>query len=237
MVSVIICCYNGADRVSTALESAVGQSLPSDQHEVLFIDDGSTDGTAEIIQPYLRDNPNLRYLRQETNQGLTWASNVGVREARGRYIIRLDHDDRFAPDILESMVPPLEEGKTDLAYSDRYEVTSEKPMRYVSLEKFDLFSLLAAGTMMRRDMVIELGCYRPVFWEEYDLYLRYLERSRRPPVHIPRPLYYYSQHTSSMTADPDSVRKGWQELKDIWGETALRRAGWNGDETHLLGGT
>ena len=89
--------------------------------------------------------------------------------------------------------------------------------------------------MLRLDLVKKIGGYRPVFWEEYDLYLRYLQSSHLSPVHIPRPLYYYYRRPGSLslTASPDRVRAGWEELESIWGEATLKKFGWNGDTGYL----
>ena len=234
--SVIICSYNGEDTVSSALDSAFQQTLPVDDFEVLFVDDGSTDRTQKIVESLLPRHPNLRYVRQDPNVGLPSACNIGIEEARGDFIIRLDDDDRFAPDLLESAVSVLKAGKTDLVYTDRYEGPSGDMMRHLKLDSFNLFRLVAAGTMMRRDMVRDIGGYRTVFWEEYDLYLRYIQRSGRSPIHIPRPLYYYYRRPGSLslTASPESVLAGWEELKGIWGEETLRKFGWSGEDMYIL---
>jgi glycosyltransferase involved in cell wall biosynthesis len=103
-VSVVIPCYNGAQFVDTALQ-AVFNSTFSD-FEVVFVDDGSTDGTKGILEEkgWLK---RVRYVYQE-NKGLPAARNVGIRNAQGQFISLLDIDDRPLPDRLERLVSYLE---------------------------------------------------------------------------------------------------------------------------------
>lgn len=218
-----MCCYNGASLVSRALASLYQQTLPLDQYAVVFIDDGSTDGTRDIVQAF-RWHPNFRYLCNDRNRGLVWSCNRGLREAVGPYVIRLDADDVFAPTILEEMRLPLNQGITDFVYCDRLEqVVGREEPRYVSLADFNPFNLIAIGTMMRRDLVMEVGGYREIFWEEYDLYLRYLERSKRPPYYIAKPLLTYTIREGSLCANIDKVREGWDEFGRLWPSARLGR--------------
>lgn len=237
-VSVIVCCYNGATFVSRALDSLYRQTLSQGRYEVVLVDDGSTDGTATKIAPF-RGQGNFRYLANETNHGLVWSCNRGLREATGRYVIRLDADDLFAPSILEEMLSSISRGTTDLVYCDRIEeIFGEGRWRYISLAAFNPFDLIAIGTMMRRDLMLEVGGYREVFWEEYDLYLRYLQRSDKPPCYIAKPLLTYSIRTGSLCADNDKARAGWQEFRRLWpfaklgrfaGALDARLSGWAGE--------
>lgn len=229
-VSVILCCHNGEATVARALDSAFAQTMPATAYEVIFVDDGSTDGTANVVEPYVERHPNLHYVRLAQNAGLPNACNIGLKRAKGRYVIRLDADDMFEPSILDMMVRPLEEDVTDLVYSDRYElVASTGEFRLVSMRDFNLFRLTAAGVAARRDLVLDIGGYRPFFWEEYDLYMRYSARSGRPFSYIPTPLYRYVRHSggAAMTGSRDDVQRGWDQLIEIWGEPALRRFGWD----------
>lgn len=226
LVSVTICTYNSAATLGPALESALNQSLPLPDYEVLVVNDGSTDESFDLIDEYTKGHPTIRALHLKNNQGLAAACNSGLQAAKGKYFIRLDADDLFHQDILSSLTRRMDSEETDMVYCDRYDVTLKNGhRRLIQIEPFNLFKLLATGTMFRTNIVRELGGYRSLFWEEYDLYMRYLLHSGRTPVRVPRPLYYYSLHESSMTADPASVLAGWKELREVWGEEGLRRFG------------
>lgn len=97
-VSVIIPAYNGERYIALAVESVLNQTYKN--LEIIIIDDGSTDNTREILQPYFN---RIRYLYQE-NQGVAAARNSGIREAKGELIAFLDQDDFFLPDKLAAQV-------------------------------------------------------------------------------------------------------------------------------------
>jgi hypothetical protein len=92
--SVIIAVYNGADTIARAIDSILEQSWPA--LEIIVIDDGSSDRTAERIQAY---GPPVRYLHQE-NAGVSVARNHAVQQARGNWLAFLDADDWYLPDRL-----------------------------------------------------------------------------------------------------------------------------------------
>ena len=95
LVSVIIPCYRQADFLPQALESALAQTHC--ETEIIVVDDGSPDNTAEVVARY----PGVRYLRQE-NRGLAGARNGGFRVSKGEYVLFLDADDRLTPNAVEA---------------------------------------------------------------------------------------------------------------------------------------
>lgn len=114
--SVIIPTYDRAAMVCEAIDSVLAQSLPD--VEVIVVDDGSTDGTADMLSRRYGDR--IRYLYQE-NQGRSVARNRGIRAARGDYLVFLDSDDRLLPRALEVQVTLM--GRlpdADVVYGDGY---------------------------------------------------------------------------------------------------------------------
>jgi glycosyltransferase involved in cell wall biosynthesis len=96
-VSVIITTHNRAGILPRAIESVLPQLFPGD--ELLVVDDGSTDGTAAAVEPYL---DRLRFLSQ-ANQGPGAARNLGIESSSGDYVTFLDDDDQYLPHRLEVM--------------------------------------------------------------------------------------------------------------------------------------
>lgn len=92
LVTVVIPVYNGEATIVRAVESVLAQTYRS--IEIIVIDDGSTDGTAQVLQPYLS---RIRYVYQE-NQERSAARNHGLRLAEGEYIAFLDADDGWLPE-------------------------------------------------------------------------------------------------------------------------------------------
>ena len=100
MISVIVPIYNKQNSIKRCIESVCNQSYTD--WELLLIDDGSTDGCAKIIQPYLSDN-RVHYHYKE-NGGVSSARNLGIQKAIGEWIIFLDADDYFLPDALQILL-------------------------------------------------------------------------------------------------------------------------------------
>lgn len=119
-VSVIIPTFNRARMVCEAVDSVLAQTLSA--FELILVDDGSTDDTADVIRSRYGGEPRLCYVHQE-NGGTACARNHGLDLARGEYVALLDDDDLWLPRHLESQVACLETHEdTDLVICDaRYE--------------------------------------------------------------------------------------------------------------------
>jgi len=95
--SVLIRTYQSADTVVEAVESALNQTLPP--FEIVVYDDGSTDGTDDVLRLY---GDRIRYFRRE-NAGAAAAFNRGLEAARGDFVVVLDADDAFEPERIEAL--------------------------------------------------------------------------------------------------------------------------------------
>src|SRR5207253_407576 len=102
-VSVIVCSYNGARTLADCLNSLGKINYPD--YEVILVDDGSTDNTAQVAAQF----PNVRYIRQE-NQGLSHARNTGAAAAKGEVFAYTDSDCMADPDWLYYLVGTLTSG-------------------------------------------------------------------------------------------------------------------------------
>ena len=97
-VTVVIPVYNGTNYVREAIESVLAQTFTD--HEIVAVDDGSTDGTWDLLQSH---GDRVRAFRKP-NGGVASALNLGIANARGRWIAWLSHDDLFLPTKLEKQV-------------------------------------------------------------------------------------------------------------------------------------
>jgi glycosyltransferase involved in cell wall biosynthesis len=114
LVSVVIATYNMAQYLPEALGSVLGQTYQN--IEVVVIDDGSTDCTADTMAKY-GDNPLVRFFRQE-NGGQASAKNHGAREAKGSFVAFLDADDQWVPEKLALQLPAFSKSeRTGVVYS------------------------------------------------------------------------------------------------------------------------
>jgi len=112
-VSVIICTRNRADSLVPTLESIARCKVPPDMTvEVLVVDNGSTDHTAQVAAEAARTNPSIRYVN-EPRSGKSYAYNQGLAASVGRALLFTDDDVRVPPDWIESMARPILAGESD----------------------------------------------------------------------------------------------------------------------------
>jgi glycosyltransferase involved in cell wall biosynthesis len=205
-VSVVIASYNYGHYLPGALESALTQTFTD--FEIVVIDDGSSDQTPEVIQPFLGD-PRVHYHRLE-HVGHARAKNRGLREARGKYVAFLDADDEWLPPKLEEQIGRFEnDPELGVVYTQRVTidesgevVPAKAPSLYggmvtdsLLLENFVCFS----SAMIRGEVLERVGYFDETLGPciDYDLWLRVALCYRFD--YVDKPLVRYRKHQSSMT--------------------------------------
>jgi glycosyltransferase involved in cell wall biosynthesis len=202
-VSVVIPCYQQAEYLGEAVTSVVGQTFGD--WEIVIVDDGSPDNTAEVAGALIAGNPDrtIRLLRQP-NAGLAAARNAGIAASSGRFILPLDADDILLPEMLAKTVALLDsQPGVAIAYTDQRQFGAVS--RIVKTADWDTDlqrrrNLFAATALFRRDVWDAVGGYDPAMrdgYEDWDFWLGAAERGfvgRR----IPEALFGYRIKTSSM---------------------------------------
>ena len=110
-ISVIVPCYNSEKFLKETLDNLLGQTLREIQ--IITVNDGSKDSTADIIAEYAKNDRRILYVHQD-NAGVSAARNNGIERAEGKYIMFLDSDDLFSENALECMYNSLEETGADM---------------------------------------------------------------------------------------------------------------------------
>jgi glycosyltransferase involved in cell wall biosynthesis len=210
-VSVVIPTYNRSHYVLGAMESVLGQSLGD--LELIVVDDGSTDDTASAVRGVA--DPRVRLLPRR-NGGLQAALNQGFAVARGVYWARLDDDDLWAPDMLETTVGVLERRPdVGLVYAkSRAMDESGRPLRFTfgSRGRYPddpLRSLLASccfghhTTLTRRECFTDVGPFDEALrsCEDWDFFLRVARR--HTVAFTDRVLSYHRVHCERLTSPRD----------------------------------
>lgn len=216
-VSVVIPCYNAARFVAATLRSVLAQG--DEVLEVIVVDDGSTDGSAELVA---NDFPSVRLLRQ-ANAGVAAARNLGIQSARGDWVAFVDADDLWLPGKLRAQRELLAaQPQSRMAYSAWKVWTCAEPepdavwlrgvldsaddaARWAGPSGWIYPELLldchvwTSTVLARRDLLAELGGFDASLriGEDYDLWLR---ASRLTPiVRVVRPGALYRLHPGNVT--------------------------------------
>lgn len=129
MISIVIPLYNKEKSIVATLQSVLAQTYTD--YEVIIVDDGSTDGSADIVREYVRtlqiDDFKIQFLSQD-NAGVSAARNRGIWEARGEYVTFIDADDLWASDYLETLVSLIKDFPNAGLYAIGYRVINSPTM-------------------------------------------------------------------------------------------------------------
>lgn len=113
-VSVIVPVYNPGKFIEVCIDSLLGQSLASDRLDVIFVDDGSTDGTPDRLDEVAAKESNVRVFHEPASGWSGRPRNVGLDHAIGQYVFFCDHDDWLGPEALERMVSFADDAGADV---------------------------------------------------------------------------------------------------------------------------
>jgi glycosyltransferase involved in cell wall biosynthesis len=209
-VSVVVPCYNQAHFLAEAIESALTQTYRP--LEVIVVDDGATDDTAEVAARY----PDVRCVRQN-NQGLAAARNAGLRVSTGEQVVFLDADDRLLPDGIAAGAAALAAYPEAAFAVGRYRpITADgtplpAPVRprviqdhYVSLVR-RCWITMPATVLHRRAVLRAVGGFDPRLRcaEDYDLYLRITRRF--PIIDHYEEVAEYRQYPGTLSRNADRM--------------------------------
>jgi glycosyltransferase involved in cell wall biosynthesis len=131
LVSIIIPVYNKVAYLRETLDSALRQTY--ENIEIVLVDDGSSDGSFEILKEYFEKYPERIILIDQENQGVSVATNVGIQAAKGEYIQFLDADDLLSSDKIENQIRLLEGKPTFFMASCEWVMFQENPNSYTKI--------------------------------------------------------------------------------------------------------
>lgn len=205
MISVIVPVYNGEKYLRRCLDSLVGQN--DGDVEVIVVDDGSTDSTAEIVRSY----PSVRYVFQK-NAGQAAARNTGIDHATGSYIAFCDADDAYAPGALGRLRQALETfGGCDIA-SAAFCESADEPEAWPVPGPFACYDAEEAlrrilyqdggfhcsvwAKLFRRHLFDEIRFVPGLYYEDLEITPRLYAGCRKTAV-TPSPLYFYRKNPLS----------------------------------------
>ena len=199
-VSIVVCVYNGAETIACCLESLLNQNYPRKAYDVITVENGSTDGTREIIKRF----PVRVYHRQE--RGIPGARNLGIAESQADIIATTDCDCVAHPDWLVELVKPYNSpeiggvGGALLAYREKQrniiEMFSEKypPFRnFISGEHEFLPHFCGANASFRRQLLNQIHGYneRLLTGEDVDISWRMQLETRTEIRYAPEAIIYH----------------------------------------------
>lgn len=210
--TIYVPCHNYGNYLEKALDSIIAQTF--DDWELIIIDEGSKDNTAEIANKYKATHGDkIRFIHHDKPRGLLATANEAIELARGRYIMRLDADDWLDDNALLVMTNYLDKNSdTGLVYPNYIYVDAAG--NHIGIEnrkqigtESRLLDLPAHGacTMVRRRILKNVGGYDETL-DRQDGYQLWLKISSRFKVaNISTPLFFYRQHGKSLSQDDEQL--------------------------------
>ena len=207
-ISCLMPVYNCERYVGEAINSVLSQTLQD--FELIVVDDGSTDGTREVIDAYQKRDSRIVVFPQP-NGGIVSALNAGLRECKGDYVARMDGDDICLPNRFALQARYLDQNPHCVCVGGSYIAIDEKGVKYDIFRysrnrftSFDVFPVRVALTchplaMLRKETLEVLGGYRKTFphAEDLDLFLRIADFGRVDnPDEV---LLYYRSHPGNLS--------------------------------------
>lgn len=163
-VSVVVRCHNYGRFLDEALRSIELQSRPVD--EVIVVNDGSTDETAQVLQEARRERSDLVVIERHPARGPAQSFNDGVHRSSGDLVVALDADDRFSQRYVELLVEALHDQRVDFAYGGVTEFGAgrvDRPPRPFDRDELMRESFVNVSAMFRRWVFDATGGFRPDF--------------------------------------------------------------------------
>jgi glycosyltransferase involved in cell wall biosynthesis len=232
-VTVLIPVFNREVFVDKAIRSVVDQDY--EDLEIVVVDDGSTDGTADVLALWAEHEPRVVVVTSASNQGIPAALNLGLSHARGKYIARQDSDDLMRPGRLAAQVALLETRGDVVLVSCAYDIVdaagnylgtwkSDEPHE-VAVTLLGCFNVIGGGgqVMFRRTDVEAVGGFSLAYpaVEDYDLWVRLLRRGRLETL----PLVGMTKctHPGQTSKDIEAKRAMWTSIMRSSLEPRLQR--------------
>ena len=210
LVSIIIPTYQRCNNLKIALNSVLSQTYSN--YEVLIMDDGSTDGTSEMVNSF--KDPRIFYNWQTNSGGPAKPRNRGIKFAKGNWIAFLDSDDVWKSDKLQICME-YTDNQVDLIYHDlqiisnKLRIFGRKIAKTRKLKKPILLDLLLNGNLIcnssvlvRKDLLDKVGGINEnrnlVAAEDYNTWLR-IAKLTDQFIYLPHTLGYYFIHSDSLS--------------------------------------
>lgn len=194
-VSVVIPCFDQAAFLEEAATSVFSQTF--DDWEIVIVDDGSTDDTAQVATALIAARPQKVRLISQPNRGVSVARNAGISHSLGQYILPLDADDAIRPTMLEVLVAALDQRRVPaIAYTDIETFGEAAAVQRAGTWSADALSQgnqLSYCSMYHREVWEAVGGYNPnmsLGYEDWDFWVG-AAAAGYDGIHVTEPLFRY----------------------------------------------
>ena len=210
LISVVVTCYNHEDYIEQCLRSIFAQTYRN--IELLVLDDGSTDKSAQIIQETLVDSSFPTRFESHENMGVVKTRNKALQQIQGTYFIFVDSDDFLDVDYIESFYTSMVQEEADIVYGDLYD--PDKKEFYLKSRPFDKLAFLTENYISNCSLIrrsVADGIYYDEALnreklEDYDFLLNLIINQGARPVYDAKTKLNYRVFDKESISKRDSTR-------------------------------
>ncbi|GLI56779.1 glycosyl transferase [Propionigenium maris DSM 9537] len=225
LVSIIMPCYNVKKFLEEAIVSVLEQTYKN--YELIVIDNGSTDGSLDIIHRYEIEHEKIKIFKADKNRGVVGARNIGIRAAQGKYIAFLDSDDVWHSDKLSRQIGFMEENAINLSCTN-YNIISEEGddildfilrVKEIDHKENLKYNHLGCSTVVYNQETLGKQYFfkKAKYKEDYGLWQKILKNGEKAHV-CEKPLVKYRLRENSISADKVKMaREQWRFYKRVEG--------------------
>ncbi|MDO3695122.1 glycosyltransferase family 2 protein [Wenyingzhuangia sp. chi5] len=219
LITILLTTYNRAHLIGETLDSIIAQTYTN--WECIIVDDNSMDNTKIVVNEFVNSDDRIKYLVKDKliKQGLPAGRNIGIKKAKGQYLVFFDDDDIVHYQLIEICVKEFSKNKNiDFVHYEKqsFEGAFNKDSLELILnfeteqlegniyEKIVLGTLpLASCTVMWKTELFEEDLFKEelMYAEEWECYSRILIKNKLRGVYIKEPLYFNRKHSKSNTGE------------------------------------
>ena len=208
LISIIIPVYNLEEYIQFNIDNMLSQTY--ENIEVIYVDDGSSDSSAQIIKAAAQNDSRIKYYYKE-NGGVSSARNLGIEKAAGEYIMFVDGDDLINKRAVEIYYDSLKKNNTDISYSDMNEThdafsSAQPPETYndsrISIDKiiekqYLIVGYSVCGKLFKSSLISDLRFNTEYKIGEDTIFMSHVLCGMPEISFVDVPLYYYYQRQDS----------------------------------------
>jgi glycosyltransferase involved in cell wall biosynthesis len=225
LLSIVMPCYNEKNTIEKIIAEVQSVNLGSTEKEIVIVDDGSKDGTRDILKKLAKKYSNIKLVFQEVNQGKGAALKKGILETSGDVVVVQDADLEYDPQEYKRLLYPIERGHADVVYGSRF--IGGEPHRIIYYRnqvanKFltglsnmftglNLTDMETCYKMFRGDLVRELASHLKAqrFGFEPEITAR-VAKSKAPVYEIGISYYGRSKEEGKKIGVKDGIKAIWE---------------------------
>ena len=206
-LSIIIINFNSNKYITECINSCLNQKTKFN-YEILVIDDESSDKSIYIINKF-KLKKNLKIFANKKNLGIEKSSNIGFKKAKGKFVCRVDSDDKISQNFVETSLRSFKKGYSFVFPNYKIISSSGKIIGYKKLPVFDKLEILkrgdflATGTVYRKSTLQSINFYNIKFkncgLENFELILNLILIKKKKGYHINKFLFYLRKHAKNLS--------------------------------------